>query len=258
MRSTRSRWTGAHHTVACDRHCSVIRLLFARTTHELGYTTRSRTSFIGARLIVHLRQSIALVAATVSSVAFAQVPVRNPPPRVPQVIRDICPEEGCQYGKWIACAPLAVHRAADSKSPVIFTLTRGTHFDALTGNLRVLRAGLVVFRDTVRITDDEILGPDTLVFTPADSLYPLFYGSEGSGTWYLHGKDSMGPWFFPDAHNFWARRRGVVLIRSPIVKWWVRVHHAANQEGWFDATNAPIAGSSPHYEDSPPRCMSRR
>jgi len=203
---------------------------------------------------MRLYKSIALLAAAVASVAGAQAPVRNPPPQVPRVIRDICPEEGCEYGDWIACAPLNVRQSEDDSSPVVFTLAKGTQFRALTGNLRVLRAGLVVFRGTVRITDDEILGNDTLVFTPADSLYPLFYGSEGSGSWYLHGKEGGGPWFFPDVHNDSAATPGVVLIRSPVVKWWVRVRDAASREGWLNATNASIAGSAPHYEESPPRC----
>lgn len=74
------------------------------------------------------------------------------------------------------------------------------------------------------------------------------------GAWYLHGQKGGGPWFFPDERNFYARTRGVVLVRSPVVRWWVRVRTSTGREGWIDATHASIAGMGPHYEDSPPRC----
>jgi hypothetical protein len=200
---------------------------------------------------------IALLTLTLARLAGAQAQGRNPPPPVPHVVHDICPGEGCEYGTWIACGQLAVHVAEDTTSPVAFTLMMGTRFHALTGNLRVIQAGLVAFRDTVRITDYESLGNDTLVFTPADSLYPLFYGSEGTGTWYLHGKEDGGPWFFPDEHNGWAQTPGVALVRSPLVKWWVHIVIPSGRFGWLDATDAKIAGSAPHYEETPPRCPER-
>ncbi|MHB1863769.1 MAG: hypothetical protein ACYCVL_12450 [Gemmatimonadaceae bacterium] len=159
----------------------------------------------------------------------AQAPTRNATPVVPYVVRNICPEEGCEFGEWTACTALVVRAAESMHAPALFTLARSSRFAAITGNVHVDRAGMVVFRDTVRIVDNEILAAP-LVFTPADTLYPLFYGSKGTGTWYLHGKVSGGPWFFPDDKNGYARTSGVVLVRSPVVHWWVQIRNAVGRD----------------------------
>lgn len=207
----------------------------------------------------------AIIPFVVAAPAWAQTASRNAPPPLPYVVRGICPGEGCSFGEWIACARFVARAAESATAPVVFRLERSAHFQALTGDLLVVRAGLMVFRDTVRVTDDEILGTRSLVFTPADTLYPLFYGSEGSGSWYFHGRTEAGPWFVPDWHTDYHSRPGAVLVRRAVAHWWIRVRNTAGGEGWIDLGSpdyppfhATILGMSPHYEDSPPRCPTGR
>jgi hypothetical protein len=198
--------------------------------------------------------------AVIPARAVAQSGGRNPAPPIPMVIKNICPGEGCELGDWLACQDLTARTAERSDASVAFRVKRSTHIRALTANLHVTRAGIIVFRDTLRITDDDILGNDTLLLTPADTLFPLFYGSEGGGNWFLHGKVTGGPWIVPDLHTGYRSQKGLVQTRRAETHWWVQVRNAQNREGWIDlgSTDYPppvnIAGMFPHYEDLPLKC----
>ena len=177
---------------------------------------------------------------------------------MPWIVKDLCPEEGCEFGPWIACDTMTVRIAEDRDAPPAFQLAKNERFHALTGNVHVERPGIITFTDTVRIQRDEPQLPPA-VYTPADTLYPLYYGSEGTGAWFFHGRLGGGEWFFPHSRNGWGGTAGVVLSQELVESWWVRVRDLHGRAGWIlVAHGARIAGSSPHYEDNPPSCSEFR
>jgi hypothetical protein len=219
-----------------------------------------------AGVLTLLGASAAVAQRPASGRASGATRPRNPPPTVPRVVRGACPGEGCEFGPWLTCTEL-VARAADAASaPPVFTLRPGDSVTALTGNIHVERAGLVTFMRTVRIRDEND-PPDSpgRVFTPADTVYPLYYGTEGYGAFYFRGREEGGVWFFPDSSAAGTPTPdGVLLVRPHRERWWVQVRNSRGEVGWVDASWTPpevaptFVGVAPHYEDYPPRCPAGR
>jgi hypothetical protein len=186
---------------------------------------------------------------------------RNPAPPVPWVARGVCPGEGCQFGPWLACTTLVARAAEGAMSRPAFTIRAGDSVTALTGNIHVEQAGVVTFTRVVRIASLD--GPPDdpgRTFTPADTVYPLFYGAEGYGAWYFRGQEDGGVWFFSDESVGSSGPEGVVLVRPHRERWWVQVRNHRGEIGWVDASwrgpdgPPPFVGVTPHYEDYPLRC----
>jgi hypothetical protein len=177
---------------------------------------------------------------------------RNPPPLVPFVVRDVCPGEGCEFTEWLACVTYRAYAADSTSALVVFNLERDELFTALGGDLHVQSAGMVVFRDTVRAND----GSSTRVFTPADTLFPLYYEGEGEIRWFLHGRAQTGDLFFPNGDDSVSSDGKIVRVRPYRADWWVRVRNQKGQEGWLGPDGPPggIVGIAPHYEQHPLTC----
>ena len=172
----------------------------------------------------------------------------NPEPTIPIVFADICPGEGCRYGTWIACKPIAVLSESRLDAPVIFALSRGDTLISLTGNEVVERAGKIVFRDTVRVRTD---GWSRYLFTPADTLYPLAYDGEGLGSWYFHGRLGAGTWFFNE-YGHSQPDPGIVVVRAWLTRWWVKARNHDGKEGWFESQSGMVWDPRSHYADGCP------
>src|SRR5205085_2022435 len=78
----------------------------------------------------------------------------NPEPAIPMVFANVCPWEGCEFGRWLVCDTLRARSHARDDAPIAFTALRGDTLLALTGNEIVERAGKLVFRDTVQVSAD--------------------------------------------------------------------------------------------------------
>jgi hypothetical protein len=196
------------------------------------------------------------IADSVSKLPSDFVVEGNPEPALPIYYRDICPGEGCEFGEWLACDTVSVHKEAKATAPVAFTLRRNEFFTAVTGDFHILQAGKVVFNRKVRVDEEGT----HMLFTPADTLYPLAYTGEGFGTWYFRGKENGGYFFFgqvtasPDGiDDPDARREAYSIVRPSMAQWWVKVRTKKGQEGWFVPTEG-IRGTSPHYEPLPKAC----
>ncbi|MFL5483665.1 MAG: hypothetical protein ACJ8AK_15895 [Gemmatimonadaceae bacterium] len=176
----------------------------------------------------------------------------NPEPKVPMVYKDICQYEGCSFGEWLTCDTTRIFAEPGTTARTAFMLKRGDRFTAVTGEMHVMQAGMVVFRRNVKIEAEGW----TYYFTPADTLYPLMYGSEGGGLWYFRGKEAGGDFFFgngdPDDIGMYAER-GYDLVRPINSQWWVKVRAKDGREGWF-VPGANIYGRQPHYETMPEKC----
>lgn len=195
---------------------------------------------------------LARLADSVSRLPVHYVVEGNPEPRVPIVYKDICQYEGCAFGEWLTCDTARIFTEPKSTARTAFVLKRGDRFTAVTADMYVKQAGMVVFKRNVKIQGEG----SRYYFTPADTLYPLMYGSEGGGIWYFRGKEAGGDFFFGngDADDVGKYAdRGYDLVRPIISEWWVRVRAKDGREGWF-IPGDNIYGRQPHYEPMPDKC----
>lgn len=182
----------------------------------------------------------------------------NPEPKVPIVVKDICPGEGCEFGGWLICDTLRVFADASAKARTAFTLHRGDKFTAVTGDVHITQAGKVVFTRNKRVDVGNHTG---FLFTPADTLYPILYEGEGYGDWYFRGKDGGGDFFFGNGDTdgvLGSTGRGYEIVRRIKSDWWVKVRAKDGREGWIVPKGVSIYGRSPHYEPMPDACPSEK
>ena len=180
----------------------------------------------------------------------------NTPPPLPWIALDACPGEVCEFGEWAACTNVTVRTEKRRDAPVAFILKPGERFTALTGEVRVDRPGLVVFRDTLTyVRPDWEDRQDTIHVGPSDTLYVLNYIGEGEGVWWLRSHPDSG------TLDWWSgRTRGApepgVLVRKATEVWWARVRNRADREGWVIPTYRTMSGSAAHYDNGVDRCAS--
>lgn len=198
---------------------------------------------------------LARLADSVSGLPVGYIVEGNPEPPMPWVYKNICQYEGCQFGEWLTCDTARVFTEPKSTAATAFVLKRGDKFTAVTADMHVSQAGMVVFSRNVRIRGEG----STYYFSPADTIYPLMYGSEGGGVWYFRGKEAGGDFFFgngdPDDMGRYTER-GYDLVRPIKSQWWVRVRAKDGREGWF-VPGKNIYGRQPHYEEMPAKCPAK-
>ena len=182
-------------------------------------------------------------------------PVNNRPPAMPYFVKNACEGEGCaRSGTWAACSTLVVRSDKRSDAPTVFTIAPQEKFTAVTADVHVVVAGLVVFRDTISNPGDEGGEPvDSIRFIPADTLYILNYLGEGYLVWWYRGQAVTGYQFWNDEHASGPYSKDVVAIRSAHSVWWVRVRNAAGKEGWIVGSLDRFATGG--YMDEIERCL---
>jgi hypothetical protein len=169
----------------------------------------------------------------------------NPEPAIPMVFENVCPGEGCEFGRWLVCDTLRARSATRDDAPIAFTALREDTLLALTGTQIIERAGKLVFRDTVQVTADGA----RYLFTAADTLFPLSYDGEGMGTWFFHGRLGGGSWFFHDDEYQFNPK--MVMVRKRVTKWWVKARNPKGAEGWFEHRPALAIQLVSHYDPDP-------
>lgn len=178
--------------------------------------------------------------------------VGNPEPKMPIYYRDLCPGEGCSFGRWLACDTVRILKEAESGSPMAFMLNRHDTITALTGDVKIHQAGKVVFSRVVKVNME---GTHT-IFTPADTLYPLIHTGEGFGGWYFRGKKGGGFFFFGGIVSGDRSTRmgeGYSVVRFAKHEWWVKARNKKGQVGWF-IPRGGMPGMAPHYEEGAFAC----
>jgi hypothetical protein len=180
---------------------------------------------------------------------------------MPYVERDVCPGEGCRLGRWLVCEAGTVRRAPLPDAPSAFALRPGEWVTAVASQMRVEAPGLLVFVDTVRFADlDAPPGHLEPLYTPADTLYPLFFGTEEgpAGVFWFRGRRIVEAWSEPgpDPSEPYGPR-GARWVRSSRATWWVQVRSERGDTGWVSLpprVGYAFAGTKPHYEDHPLSC----
>jgi hypothetical protein len=173
-----------------------------------------------------------LLALTVL-VGGAQMAAQRVPPAGPPVpFEDIgaCPFEGCVYRDWIANGPVTVRADRRPDAPIVFTLKKGDHVQAITGIVVTVKPGRVQFRKAA----DLVTTAGRLHVEPGETLYLLTYHGEGVTTAWFKGRlyDEV------DAQEFINGLCGTKLIcngtivEKPQAVWWIRLRTMGRLTGW--------------------------
>jgi hypothetical protein len=153
----------------------------------------------------------------------------------------------------LVCDTVRILKEATTGSPTAYMLHRGDTITALSGDVKIVQAGKVVFSRYVRV---DMEGTHAL-FTPADTIYPLIHTGEGFGSWYFRGKEGGGFFFFGTVDNtaeiVGGPHEGYSVVRTAKHEWWVKARNKKGQVGWF-IPSGWMPGMSPHYEEGAFTC----
>lgn len=183
------------------------------------------------------RATSGLVSAVLLS-ATALVAQSRPPE--PYIERGVCPFECCRYGGWTAEDSIVVY-TGEGSSDTAFLLLPREQLNALTGNVHLLRAGLVVLTQPVTISGEDSFPARTL--SAGDTAYVLSYRGEG---WYdVWVNDTIR-----NVESFWDDRREYPrptnrpahLVSEPEDIWWVYVTTPNGRTGWIRMDQANVSG----------------
>ena len=180
------------------------------------------------------------------------VPVAAPPVPAPLVLDGACEGEDCMTRfAALACADTDLRATASDSAPVVARVSAGDTVEVTRSDLHVLRKGLVVVRDTVTLSGEDLyLGDDSLGvslgdslrFVPGDTLHLLRYLGLGAWHWLRHGRLEGGM-------EFWAGPVGgraggamhkkdstrAVALSHPVVGAWWLVTLPGGTTGWWRA-----------------------
>jgi hypothetical protein len=164
------------------------------------------------------------------------------PPRVPAeplphsyVARDACPFECCTYGTWVPRRPLRVYARERDTTRVTFILAVGDSFQAVTGNVHVLRPGIAVARRAFSLE-----GTDRVA--PGDRIYLLDSAGEGAQHVWYRGRflwTSDEYFYFATDVPKSDPARVTRLLRDVESEWWVQVRARDGRRGWLRMNEHP-------------------
>jgi hypothetical protein len=201
-----------------------------------------------------VRALVAGLVVVVTGTALTQSQSRNPPPPLPWLVENACPEQDCHFGPWAACEALPVRAERRGDSPIAFTLEPGERFTAVTGVVEVLHPGMLVLRDTMTyIPPDWSLARDTIRASPRDTFYLLNSFGDGYLVWWLHARADTG------REHWWESPEPRTPPRAKVVRpqrqlWWVRVRNRQGKEGWVVPTYRTMSGFSARAGNGVARC----
>lgn len=157
---------------------------------------------------------------------------RSIPLKTPIIARDACPFECCTYRTWTAEEEINVYaEEGDARSPA-FTLRKGEAFVAITGNVHILRFGIVEI--TKELPQYGRLGGD-IVFEPGDTLYVLDHLGEAYFNVWYKGEliEAEGLWEHPEDLQEGEEPDTGIWLQTPETEWWARIKTEDGREGWI-------------------------
>jgi hypothetical protein len=127
--------------------------------------------------------------------------------------------------------PLRAYARERDKGRVAFTIKKGEKFRAITGNVHILRPGIVKVLEAFAEGDDTL----RVTFAAGDTIWLLDYvGEGGQNIWYGDRVRTIDvdDW---DWSQLEARTAPppAKLIREPRAEWWVQVQNQRGQTGWI-------------------------
>jgi hypothetical protein len=158
--------------------------------------------------------------------------------KFPYIQKRVCPFECCRFGKWTAKSALDVYANEGDTTKVKFTISAGDSFLAVSGNVHIMKPGIVIVTKPV------------YSFSAGDTLYTLSYYGEGSIDVWHRGKlenidmfwgtpSSGSPVNVKDAK--WSKFSGVLTSRGLMI-WWVNISSRDGRTGWLRLVNTSDNG----------------
>jgi len=132
------------------------------------------------------------------------------PPKI-YVDYDICPGEGCTYGKWKSNEYIAIYDRPD-KSKKIGTIDAGQEFTAITGKVYAIPK-----EEIASVSLEVYDSTGSMILEPGRRFYILSNTGEG------HSK-------------VWVNGRIMILPESPYntsQEWWVEIKTVSGRKGWI-------------------------
>lgn len=169
-----------------------------------------------------------------SSSSLAASPALRPP--IPFIDRDVCPGEGCHFGRWIADEPITVYSVEGEPDRIAFVIEQDESYVAETGNMWIQRPGLVRITKAVELGSpvDDGTAP-ALTLSPGDTLAVLTRLGEG---WYHVWREDavylVKVCWTRNVDPTSAQSQACgILIDECDCQWWIRVRNNAGDVGWI-------------------------
>jgi hypothetical protein len=158
----------------------------------------------------------------------ALTPQKAPQPALPKVDENVCPGEGCQFGKWKALKRIQVYSTWKAGRKLVVTLSKGESVTAITG------VNITFEPSEIRVTKDI----PQYGLKVGDTVFGYMYLGEGflnawfNGTWLENFDGSM----VDGINDSCGDRCTAKMIKPSRIEWWVKVKTAKGIVGWTKDT----------------------
>ena len=155
--------------------------------------------------------------------------VGTPPLKLPYIVKNSCPFEGCAFRAWVAGRHVAARTRMSRTAPIAFTVDRWDWVRAVTGVSVIYQPEVIRF---VRDTQTPVAR------RKGETLEVLQYTGEGFGTIWFDGHVIEGADLSRIRNAACDGECDGRVERPGRRVWWVQVENAEGVVGWTDETDA--------------------
>jgi hypothetical protein len=149
--------------------------------------------------------------------------------KLPYVVKNSCPGEGCVFRAWVAGRHVAVRAQMSRTAPIAFTVNRWDWVRAVTGVSVIYQPEVIRFvRDTQR----------PVARRKGDTLEVLQYTGEGFGTIWFDGRAIEDADLSRIDNAACGDECDGRVERPGRRAWWVHIENAEGLVGWTDEADA--------------------